>query len=40
MKQQLGFTKPKAMSNMQAAHTSYTEDISMSQEAEQDFSQQ
>lgn len=37
MKQHLGFTKPKAMSNVQAAHISYTEDISAPQEAEQAF---
>lgn len=37
MKQHLGLTKPKAMSNIQAAHISYTEDISVPQEAEQAF---
>lgn len=37
MKQHLGFTKPKAMSNMHAAHMSHAEDFSMPQETEQDF---
>lgn len=37
MKQHLGFTKPKVTSNMQAAHTSYTEDIVMPKETEEAF---
>lgn len=37
MKQHLGFTKLRAMSNVQAAHLSCTEDVSPPQEAEQAF---
>lgn len=37
MKQHLGFAKPKAMSNVQAAHVTYTEDIGAPQKAEQAF---
>lgn len=37
MKQHLGLTKPRAMSNMQAAHTSCTKDIGMLKEIEDAF---
>ena len=37
MKQHLGFTKPKAMSNMHAAHVSYSEDTVMPQKTEDAF---